>query len=395
MSALRPLDGVTVLSLEQAVSAPFATRQLADLGARVIKVERPGVGDFARNYDTRVAGLASYFVWLNRSKESLTLDVKHPEGKAILARLLDRSDVLVQNLVPGAAARLGLSASALRGRHPRLVICDISGYGDNGPFRDKKAYDMMLQAESGLLAATGIPQAQARTGFSAADVSAGMYAYSNILAALLLRGRTGEGSHIDVSMLETIVEWMGNPLYYTYQGAAPAPRAGAFHPSVQPYGPFRAGDGREVMLAVQNEREWAVFCAEVLGQPQLKDDARFASNVLRATNREELAAVIEAAFSGLTSAQVVATLDKAGIATANVNTVDQLWTHPQLAARDRWREIDSPAGAIPALLPPGRNDAYDYRMDAVPGVGQHTDSILDELGYTGSEIRDLREQGAI
>ncbi len=395
MSALRPLDGVTVLSLEQAVSAPFATRQLADLGARVIKVERPDVGDFARNYDTRVSGLASYFVWLNRSKESLTLDVKHPEAKTILARLLTKSDVLVQNLVPGAAGRLGLSAPVLREQHPRLIVCDISGYGDDGPYRDKKAYDMMLQAESGLLAATGIPEAQARTGFSAADISAGMYAYSNILSALLLRGRTGQGSHIDVSMLETIVEWMGNPLYYTYQGAAPAPRAGAFHPSVQPYGPFRAGDGREVMLAVQNEREWSVFCSEVLGQPQLKDDVRFSSNVLRATNRKVLVGVIEAAFSGLTSTQVVAMLDKAGIATASVNTVDQLWSHPQLAARQRWREIGSPVGTIPALLPPGRNDAYDYRMDAVPGIGQHTDAILDELGYTGAEISRLREQRAI
>ena len=395
MSALRPLDGVTVLSLEQAVSAPFATRQLADLGARVIKVERPDVGDFARNYDTRVSGLASYFVWLNRSKESLTLDVKHPEAKTILARLLTKSDVLVQNLVPGAAGRLGLSAAVLRELHPRLIVCDISGYGDDGPYRDKKAYDMMLQAESGLLAATGITEAQARTGFSAADISAGMYAYSNILSALLLRGRTGQGSHIDVSMLETIVEWMGNPLYYTYQGAAPAPRAGAFHPSVQPYGPFRAGDGREVMLAVQNEREWSVFCSEVLGQPQLKDDVRFASNVLRATNRQVLVGVIEAAFSGLTSTQVVAMLDKAGIATANVNTVDQLWSHPQLAARQRWREIGSPVGTIPALLPPGRNDAYDYRMDAVPGIGQHTVAILDELGYTGAEISRLREQRAI
>ena len=395
MSALRPLDGVTVLSLEQAVSAPFATRQLADLGARVIKVERPDVGDFARNYDTRVSGLASYFVWLNRSKESLTLDLKHPEAKTILARLLTTSDVLVQNLVPGAAGRLGLSAPVLREQHPRLIVCDISGYGDDGPYRDKKAYDMMLQAESGLLAATGIAEAQARTGFSAADISAGMYAYSNILSALLLRGRTGQGSHMDVSMLETIVEWMGNPLYYTYQGAAPAPRAGAFHPSVQPYGPFRAGDGREVMLAVQNEREWSVFCSEVLGQPQLKDDVRFASNVLRATNRQVLVGVIEAAFSGLTSTQVVAMLDKAGIATANVNTVDQLWSHPQLAARQRWREIGSPVGTIPALLPPGRNDAYDYRMDAVPGIGQHTDAILDELGYTGAEISRLREQRAI
>ena len=395
MTALRPLDGVTVLSLEQAVSAPFATRQLADLGARVIKVERPGVGDFARNYDTRVAGLASYFVWLNRSKESLTLDVKHPEAKTILSRLLSKSDVLVQNLVPGAAGRLGLSADALRDKHPSLIVCDISGYGDDGPYRDKKAYDMMLQAESGLLAATGIPDAQARTGFSAADVSAGMYAYSNILAALLLRGRTGKGSHIDVSMLETIVEWMGNPLYYTYQGASPAPRAGAFHPSVQPYGPFHAGDGREVMLAVQNEREWAVFCSQVVGQPALKDDVRFASNVLRATHRQELVKVIETAFSQLTSAQVVDRLDKAGIATASVNTVDQLWAHPQLEARQRWRGIDSPAGTIPALLPPGRNDAYDYRMDAVPAIGEHTEAILGELGYAAAEIVRLKEQGTI
>lgn len=395
MTALRPLDGITVLSLEQAVAAPFATRQLADLGARVIKIERPGIGDFARNYDTRMAGLASYFVWLNRSKESLTLDVKHPEAKTILSRLLADTDVLVQNLGPGAAARLGLSVEALRPQYPGLIVCDISGYGNDGPYRDKKAYDMMLQAESGLLAGTGTPEAQARVGLSVADISAGMYAYSNILAALLLRGRTGKGSHIDVSMLESIMEWMSNPLYYTHNGGAVPGRAGAFHPSVQPYGPFRAGDGREVMLAVQNEREWAVFCSDVLLQPALRDDARFVSNVLRAAHRLELVAVIEAAFEPITAAQVTERLDKAGIATASVNSVDQLWTHPQMRARGRYHDIGSPAGIIPALLPPGRNDAYDYRMDPVPGIGEHTDAILGELGYAVAEVAKLREQGTV
>jgi itaconate CoA-transferase len=394
-SSPRPLDGITVLSLEQAVSAPFATRQLADLGARVIKIERPIVGDFARNYDTRVNGLASYFVWLNRSKESLTLDVKHPEAKNILAKLLEKSDVLVQNLAPGAAARLGLSEQALRPFHPRLILCEISGYGDDGPYRDKKAYDMMLQAEAGLIAATGTPEAQARPGLSVADISAGMYAYSSVLAALLLRSRTGEGSRIDVSMLETMTEWMSNPLYYSFAGASVPARSGAFHPSVQPYGPFRAGDGREVMLGVQNEREWAVFCAEVLARPELAADARFDTNVKRAAHRTELLASIESAFASLTADEIIARLDKAGIATASVNSVDRLWQHPQLRARGRWREIGSPAGPLPALLPPGRSGSFDYRMDAVPGIGEHTERILAELGYSAGEVGRLRAAGAI
>jgi len=394
-SAPRPLDGITVLSLEQAVAAPFATRQLADLGARVIKIERPGAGDFARNYDTRVNGLASYFVWLNRSKESLTLDVKHPEAKNILAKLLHKSDVFVQNVAPGAAARLGLSAQALRTSYPRLVVCDISGYGNDGPYRDKKAYDMMLQAEAGVIAATGTPQFQARPGLSVADISAGMYGYSGILAALLLRERTGEGSHIDVSLFETMAEWMGNPLYYTYNGAQPPARSGAFHPSVQPYGPFRAGDGREIMLAVQNEREWAVFCAEVLRQPGLAADARFANNVLRAANRAALVEAIEDVFAGLSADEVITRLDRAGIATASVNSVDKLWQHPQLRARGRWREIGSPAGPLPAMLPPGRNDRFEYRMEAVPAVGEHTEAILGELGYAPERISTLRRDGAV
>jgi itaconate CoA-transferase len=392
---MRPLDGITVLTLEHAVAAPFATRQLADLGARVIKVERPGVGDFARAYDQRVKGMASYFAWLNRSKESLTLDLKHPDAKAILGKLLERADVLVQNLAPGASARLGLSEEALRPRHPRLIVCDISGYGQDGPYRDKKAYDLLIQAEAGLLSVTGTPGAPSRAGFSAADAAAGMYAYSGILAALIQRGRTGKGSHLDVSMLEALAEWMANPLYYAYEGAAPPPRSGASHPSIYPYGPFRAGDGRTVVLGLQNEREWAVFCRDVLGQPELAREPRFDSNTQRTANREALCAIIEAAFAASTAEQVIARLDEAGIGNAAMNTMADVWRHPQLAARGRWRDVRSPAGTIRALLPPGANDGFEFRMDAIPALGEHTQAILGELGYAQADIARLREAKAI
>jgi itaconate CoA-transferase len=387
-----PLDGITVIALEHAVSAPFATRQLADLGARVIKIERPGVGDFARAYDERVRGLSSYFVWCNRSKESLTLDLKHPDARAVLEKLLAQADVLVQNLAPGAADRLGLSYEALRERHPALIVCDISGYGADGPYRDKKAYDLLIQSEAGFPSVTGTPEQPAKAGCSIADISSAMYAASNILAALLNRTRTGAGCRIDLSMLECMTEWMGNPLYYAYDGAEPPPRAGASHATIYPYGPFRAGDGKTVMLGLQNEREWAVFCETVLVRPELTEDVRFFTNTRRSNARAELDAIIAEVFAPLTSEQVIARLETAHIANARMNDMRDLWAHPQLKARGRWVEVASPAGPIRALLPPGMTDA---RMDGVPALGEHTESILIELGYHTGDIARLRADHVI
>ncbi len=393
--APRPLDGITVVSLEHAIAAPFCTRQLADLGARVIKVERPGAGDFARAYDTRVKGLASHFVWTNRSKESLTLDLKNPDALASLKALLAQADVLVQNLAPGAAARMGLGYEALSAAHPGLIVCDISGYGDNGPYRDKKAYDLLIQSEAGFLSITGTPEAPSKAGNSVADIAAGMYAYTNILSALLLRGKTGKGSHIDVSMLESLGEWMNYPLYYAYDGATPPPRTAASHASIYPYGPFAAGDGGTVMLGLQNEREWKVFCEVVLQDAALATDPRFDANAKRNENRDALKAIILGVFGAMSTAQVVARLDEAQIANARMNDMAGVWAHPQLAARERWHTVGSPAGDIPALLPPGRNSAYDYRMDPVPAVGQHTEAILRALGKTDAQIAEMRAAKAI
>jgi crotonobetainyl-CoA:carnitine CoA-transferase CaiB-like acyl-CoA transferase len=378
----RPLDGITVVSLEHAIAAPFCTRQLADLGARVIKVERPGVGDFARAYDQRVRGEASHFVWTNRSKESLALDLKDAEALAVLKALLARADVLVQNLAPGAAARMGLSYEALREQHPRLIVCDISGYGEDGPYRDKKAYDLLIQSEAGLLSVTGTPEEPSKAGISIADIAAGMYAYSGILAALMQRSKTGEGSHIDVSMLESLGEWMSYPMYYAFEGAPPPPRTAASHASIQPYGPFPTGDGGTVMLGLQNEREWKLFCEKVLQDGALAADPRFDSNARRSEHRRELKALVVEAFSHLTTPQVEQRLDDAQIANARMNDMAGLWAHPQLKARDRWRKVASPAGEIPALLPPGRNSSFDYRMDPIPRIGEHTEAILRELGMT-------------
>lgn len=391
-NATRPLDGITVVSLEHAIAAPFCTRQLADMGARVIKVERPNVGDFARGYDTRTNGLASHFVWSNRSKESLALDVKAEGADRVLNALLARADVLVQNLAPGAAARMGLSFEALHERYPHLIVCDISGYGEGGPYSNKKAYDLLIQSESGFLSVTGGAgeDEMAKAGCSIADIAAGMYAYSGILSALLLRGRTGIGSRVEVSMLESLAEWMGFPLYYAYDGAEPPPRAGASHSTIYPYGPFPAGDGGAVILGLQNEREWAIFCDQVLLMPELKQDERFSANVKRSANRKVLRQIIVETFADLKAAEIVERLDRARIASANVNDMHGLWNHPQLKARQRWVEIDSPAGMLPALLPPGINSAFEPRMDPVPALGEHSEAILGELGYTAEAIMKMK-----
>ena len=392
---IRPHEGITVVSLEHAIAAPLCSRQLADLGARVIKVERPGTGDFARAYDARVKGQASHFVWTNRSKQSLTLDLKHPDAMAALMGLLARADVLVQNLAPGAAARMGLSYEALKDHNPRLIVCNISGYGDDGPYRDKKAYDLLIQSEAGFLSVTGTPETPAKAGISVADIAAGQCASNSILSALLLRATTGRGSAIDVSMLESLAEWMGYPMYYAFDGAPPPPRAGASHASIYPYGPFEAGDGGTVMLGLQNEREWNAFCETVLNDATLATDPRFASNAQRNEHREQLKALIQAVLAPLTTGQVIERLDAARIASAHVNDMAGLWAHPQLRSRGRWTSVDSPGGPIPALLPPGRSNAFDPRMDAVPAVGQHTDAILRELGLDEGQIAAMRSSGAI
>ncbi|MGE8064969.1 CaiB/BaiF CoA transferase family protein [Pseudomonas sp. NPDC089569] len=396
-NTVRPLDGVKIISLEHAIAAPFCTRQLADLGARVIKVERPGVGDFARAYDGRVNGLSSHFVWTNRSKESLALDLKTSKGMEVLQQLLEDADVLIQNLAPYAAARMGLSYDALHERFPKLIVCDISGYGVGGPYEKKKAYDLLIQSEGGFLSVTGGKgdDELAKAGCSIADIAAGMYAYTNILSALLLRDKTGRGSRIDISMLESLVEWMGYPLYYAYNDAPPPPRAGASHSTIYPYGPFPAGDGGVVMLGLQNEREWRSFCEAVLQQPTLADDPRFASNPQRSANRIELRQIILALFADLTADAVVQRLDEAQIANARVNDMAKVWQHPQLRARDRWREVGSPAGTVPALLPPGRNSEYEPRMGDVPAVGQHSSAILCELGYSQEQIQAMAQGNII
>jgi itaconate CoA-transferase len=392
---MRPLKDITVITLEHAIAAPFCTRQLADLGARVIKIERPGVGDFARGYDERVRGQSSHFVWTNRSKESVTLDLKHERAPEILRRLLSKADVLVQNLAPGAAARLGLSFERLSPDYPALIVCDISGYGDDGPYRQRKAYDLLIQSESGFLSITGTPEEPVKAGTSIADISAGMYALSNVLAALIQRRQTGRGCRLDVSMLETMVEWMGFPLYYAYEGASAPPRAGAAHATIYPYGPFPAGDGKTIMLGLQNEREWQVFCERVLQKPELAGDERFNTNARRVTAQTTLRELIVTVFSGLTADEVLARLDAAQIANAHVNSMAEVWAHPQLEARRRWVEVDTPAGRVPALLPPGMPREFEPRMDAVPALGQHTQQILEECGFTAAEIEQLRKQSVI
>jgi len=390
-----PLHGITVVAIEQAIAAPFATRHLADLGARVIKIERPTDGDFARHYDTTVRGLSSHFVWVNRSKESCALNLKHPDAGDVIHRLLSRADVLVQNLAPGAADRLGLGSDRLRAQYRSLVVCNLSGYGRDGPYSDKKAYDLLIQSECGLLSITGTPEAPAKTGISVADIAGGMYAYSGILAALFQRSRTGEGSVLNVSLFEALGEWMGYPMYYTMYGGVPPRRSGAAHATVQPYGPFRTGDGQDVYLSVQNEREWVSFCQHVLEEPPLATDDRFRTNSLRVTHHAALKTSIERVFARLTGAVIVARLDAAQIANATLRNVEEFVAHPQLRARHRWRQVDSPAGPLEALLPPGIPNDQEPDWTPIPRVGEHTDGILVELGYERSAIQRMREDGLV
>jgi itaconate CoA-transferase len=390
-----PLEGTLVIAVEQAVAAPFASRQLADLGARVIKIERPGAGDFARGYDRTVKGLASHFVWINRTKESLTLDLKRPEAADVLTRLIARADVLLHNLAPGAMGRLGFASSALHERYPRLVICEISGYGTDGPYRDKKAYDLLVQSEAGLVSITGTPEVPSKVGVSIADIAAGMYAFSGILAALLRRTRTNAGAVLDVSMFDALAEWMGYPAYYSGYGGAPLPRTGAAHAAIAPYGPYTAGDGKVVYLGLQNEREWARFCGEVLGQPSLATDSRFNANADRVAHRAELDALITTAFAAHSAEDVLRRLDAAQIANARMNTVQEFLDHPQLAERQRWRMVESPVGPLRALLPPFGFDDAEARMGPIPSVGEQTDAILGELGYDAATIAAWHREGVV
>jgi crotonobetainyl-CoA:carnitine CoA-transferase CaiB-like acyl-CoA transferase len=386
-----PLEGITVVSLEQAVATPFATRQLADLGARVIKVERPGVGDFARSYDETVKGLSSHFVWLNRSKESLALDLKQERAKEVLNRLIATADVFAQNLAPGAAERLGFGTQELREKHPRLIVCNISGYGSSGPYRDKKAYDLLVQCETGLVSITGTPETPSKVGISAADIACGMYAYSGILSALLHRERTGEGAALEVSLFEALGEWMGFPAYYTLYGGEQPRRSGARHASIAPYGPFECGDGEIVFIGIQNEREWEKFCETVLERPELASDERFDANSHRVENRDALDEEIDGVFGSLSGEEAIERLEQAQIANARMRNIRDFLDHPQLEARDRWREVGSPAGPLRALIPPVTTDGWESQMKPIPEVGQHNEAILKELGFDSETISSLQQ----
>jgi crotonobetainyl-CoA:carnitine CoA-transferase CaiB-like acyl-CoA transferase len=391
----RPLEGLTVVAVEQAVAAPFATRQLADLGARVIKIERPDGGDFARTYDATVKGLSSYFVWLNRSKESLTLDLKREDAREVMGRLLRRADVFIENLAPGAARRLGLDAGALHDRHPRLIVCTVSGYGASGPYAAKKAYDLLVQSETGLISLTGTEAHPAKVGISVADIAAGMYAYSGILAALVARARSDRGSLVEVSLFDALAEWMSAPAYYTAYGKEAPRRSGAHHASIAPYGPYETREGGPIYFGIQNAREWARFCAEVLGRADLAGDPRFRSTADRVRHREALDDIIRDVFRGLNATEVAARLEAADIANARLRSIGDFEDHPQLAARDRWREIDSPAGRLRALLPPVQMSGVAPVMGAVPSLGQHTDAILAELGFDAGVITTWHGEGVI
>ncbi len=389
-----PLHGMRIVALEHAVAAPLCTRQLADMGAEVVKIERPNDGDFARAYDGFVRGLSSFFIWLNRGKRSLTLDIKHELGRGVLERLVGRADVLVQNLAPGATARLGLDYAALAERFPRLIVCDMSGYGEGGPFAEKKAYDLLIQAELGLMSVTGTPDQPARVGISAADIATGMYAHAGVLAALFRREREGTGCNVKVAMLDALAEWMTYPMYRVAYADSPLPRSPTSHPALAPYGAHRTGDG-EVIFGLQNEREWATFCVKVMRRPEWIDDPRFHVNSARCRNREALTALIEAEFAQKTSMEVVAILDAAGIANGRLNDARALWSHEQLSARDRWRDVATEAGPVRALLPPVIFGDSEAPMGEVPALGQHTDTILGELGYSPGDVEKMRSAGAV
>lgn len=388
------LSEVTVVALEQAVAAPLATRHLADLGARVIKVERPDGGDFARRYDDVVDGESSYFVWLNRSKESITLDVKAPRGREVLDRLLARADVFVQNLAPGAAARLGLDGATLRARHPGLVVCNITGYDQAGAWGGRKAYDMLVQAEAGFMALTGTPDTPSRAGVSVADIAAGMYAFAGVITALFRRERTGDGTVLDISLFHALAEWMGAPAYYSVHAGRAPERVGARHATIAPYGIHTTADGDDLIVAVQNEREWAAFCGRVLGRPDLTHDPRFATNSARVAHRAELEAVIDARLGVLATDAAERLLTEASIAHARLRPVGELDRHPAFGP-DRWRPVTTPGGSFDALVPPLHSLVEGGpRMDPVPAVGEHTTSILTELGYGSEEIVALDAAGA-
>lgn len=395
MSEPAPLTGITVVSLEHAIAAPLCTRQLAELGAKVIKVERRESGDFARHYDDRVKGQSSHFVWTNRSKQSLTLDLKHRDSGQILQRLLSAADVFVQNLAPGAASKLGLDFEQLHGQHEQLIVCDISGYGSAGPYEKKKAYDLLVQAEAGFLSITGTAKEIVKSGISIADIAAGMQAQTAILAALIQRGKTRQGSNIDISMLEAMVEWMGYPLNYAIDGAPAPERSGADHASIYPYGAFETQDQKTVMLGIQNDREWLAFCESVLNEPALATDRRFAHNSARSTHRGELKQIIEARFATLSASDITSELDRAQIANANVNDMPAVWNHPQLHALNRLINTETPNGTIKSFLPPGNNNSYQPKLGPVPALGQHTDEILRELGFDPNEIQNFKENEVV
>jgi len=395
MSNTPPLHGITVVSLEHAIAAPLCTRQLAELGARVIKVERRESGDFARHYDDRIVGQSSHFVWTNRSKQSLTLDLKHQDSKLIMQRLLEMSDVLVQNLAPAATRKMGLDFKQLHDKYAKLIVCNISGYGSAGPYENKKAYDLLVQAEAGFLSITGTQDEMVKSGLSIADIAAGMQAQTAILAALIQRSKTNKGSNIDISMLEAMVEWMGFPLNYAYDGASAPARTGSDHASIYPYGAFVTGDQKVIMLGLQNEREWTVFCESILNQPDLTSDPRFAKNVSRSSNREALKEMIEEKFSNFTSQEVATKLDQAQIAFANVNDMHQVWDHPQLKALNRLIDIETPQGTVKSFKPPGNNSSYEPSLGPVPALGEHTVDILADLGFDASEIKRFQENEVV
>ncbi len=392
---MRPLEGITVVALEQVIAGPFATRQLAELGARVIKIERPQGGDPARSYDRTVMGESSHFSWVNRSKESLALDVKHPRAAGILERLIGKADVFLHNLAPGAVERLGLGAQALREKHPRLIWCGVSGYGPAGPYASKKAYDLLVQCEAGLLSVTGTPETPVKAGIPAADIAAGMYAFSSILAALLRRERSGEGATIDVTMLESLGEWMGFPALFTAYGGEAPPRSGPYHATIVPYGPFAAGDGQSVFLSVQNEREFAAFCDKVLEKPALKADARFSSSPARFRNRDAFHAEVDKVFSRLKAVQIIERLEAAEIANARLNDMNEFWRHPQLEARGRWAKVGSPGGELRMLEPPFNLSGFEPRLEPIPALGEHSRAVLSELGYSEAQLAALAAAGAI